>query len=115
MDHRATAGGSARTEADRAAAAAHKLDRKAAYARRRAANFQQGADGELATARALAELTVEGWHVLHDRLLPHGGNIDHLAIGPAGVFVVDAKAWAHPATIDAAGRVRAGRYDKSQD
>jgi hypothetical protein len=32
--------------------------------------------------------------LLHDRRMPGGrGNIDHLAIAPTGVFVIDAKAW----------------------
>lgn len=109
------AGDSARTEAERVGAAAKTLERKAAYARRRETNFRQGAAGELATARAVAELTVSGWHVLHDRRLPHGGNIDHLVIGPAGVFVLDAKAWSQPAKIDASGRLSVGRYSKRAD
>lgn len=115
MNHRQAAGDSARTEAERATAAASTLERKAAYARHRATSFRQGAEGELATARAVAELTVDGWHVLHDRLLPHGGNIDHLVVGPAGVFVLDAKNWSQPAQVDDAGRLRAGRYSKQAD
>ena len=32
--------------------------------------------------------------LLHDRRMPGGrGNIDHLAIAPSGVFVIDAKDW----------------------
>ena len=115
MPSRDTAGDSARVEAERAGAAAKTLERKAAYARRRESSFRQGAGGELATARAVAELTISGWHVLHDRRLPHGGNIDHLLVGPAGVFVLDAKAWSQRAEIDANGRLRAGRYGKQAD
>ena len=44
-----------------------------------------------------------------------GGNIDHLVVGPAGVFVLDAKAWSQPAKIDASGRLWAGRYGKQAD
>lgn len=32
--------------------------------------------------------------VLHDRPMPRGrGNVDYIAIAPAGVYVIDAKAW----------------------
>jgi hypothetical protein len=57
-------------------------------------SWQQGAGGELATARELA------WHlrrsdviVIHDRRIPGRGraNIDHLAIGPGGITVIDTK------------------------
>jgi hypothetical protein len=41
---------------------------------------------------ALDRLRSETIAVLHDRLIPGTkANIDHLAIGPAGVFVIDAK------------------------
>ena len=95
----AAAGRSAREVADGAQAAAEVLERKAAYARRRSANFRQGAEGEAETAAALAELSPHGWVVLHDRLIPTGGNIDHLVIGPGGVVVVDSKSWSGSVTV----------------
>ena len=49
-----------------------------------------GAEGELGVARTLAGC--EGVMALHDRRVPRTkGNIDHLAVGPGGVYVVDAK------------------------
>ncbi|HSK77149.1 MAG TPA: nuclease-related domain-containing protein, partial [Thermoanaerobaculia bacterium] len=46
-----------------------------------------GARGEEKLATAL-----DGFSVLHDRRAPRTrGNIDHIVIAPAGVFVVDAK------------------------
>jgi hypothetical protein len=52
--------------------------------------WAQGALGERLLAGALEG--VEEIRVLHDRRVPGTrGNIDHLVIGPAGVFVVDAK------------------------
>jgi hypothetical protein len=56
--------------------------------------WRQGAEGEAATARALAiRLTRSDVIVLHDRRM--GGrsraNIDHIAIGPTGVTVIDTK------------------------
>lgn len=48
-----------------------------------------GARGEEKLAQAL-----DGFSVLHDRRVPGTkGNIDHIVIAPAGVFVVDAKAY----------------------
>lgn len=52
--------------------------------------WQQGAFGEQATGRQLKKLEREGWIVLHD--LPRGsGNVDHVLVGPGGVFVLDSK------------------------
>ena len=50
-----------------------------------------GAAGEEAVAASLAQ--VAGLVVLNDRRVPGTrGNIDHIVVAPAGVFVVDAKA-----------------------
>jgi hypothetical protein len=50
----------------------------------------RGATGEEKLAEALAG--VPGIKLLHDRSVPHTkGNIDHIVVAPAGVFVVDAK------------------------
>ncbi len=52
--------------------------------------WERGAFGEQQLAEALAE--VIDLRALHDRRVPGTrGNIDHLLIAPAGVFVVDAK------------------------
>ena len=62
-------------------------------------NWQYGAWGEQATAKVLRELEREGWIVLHD--LPAGrGNVDHIAIGPGGVFLLDSKRLAGSVTVD---------------
>ncbi len=54
-----------------------------------------GAEGERRVADVLAHLTRYGWTVLHDVRWPgrQRANLDHVAIGPGGVFVVDAKNW----------------------
>lgn len=52
-----------------------------------------GAAGERRVATALADLR-EAWTVLHDRLLRPGqsnANLDHVVVGPGGLFLVDAK------------------------
>jgi len=56
--------------------------------------WQQGANGEVRVAEWLEkDLAGTGVRVLHDRRVPgHGpANIDHLAIGPGGVTVIDSK------------------------
>src|SRR5215207_5893199 len=59
-----------------------------------ARNWQRGACGERRTARQLNRLTRHGWVVFHDLAVPDSrANADHLAIGPAGVFLVDSKNW----------------------
>lgn len=55
--------------------------------------FHIGEIGEREVAATLERRTADGPTViLHDRRMPGGyGNIDHLAIAPTGVFVIDAK------------------------
>jgi hypothetical protein len=49
-----------------------------------------GAAGERRVAEILD--SIEGIRALHDRRIPRSkANIDHLAIGPAGIYVIDAK------------------------
>ena len=59
-----------------------------------ARTWQRGAHGERRTARLLNRLTREGFMVFHDLALPGSdANVDHLVIGPTGVFVIDSKQW----------------------
>jgi hypothetical protein len=52
--------------------------------------WRTGAEGEKKTARALRPLRREGWVLLND--LPRSfGNIDHVLIGPPGVFMLETK------------------------
>jgi hypothetical protein len=52
----------------------------------------RGAAGEMATARVLARLPGRRWAVLHDRRVPGSrANLDHVVIGPTGVWLVDSK------------------------
>jgi Nuclease-related domain len=56
--------------------------------------WARGAAGELATAALLEHLPGRHWVVLHDLALQGSrANIDHLVIGPTGVWVVDTKAY----------------------
>jgi hypothetical protein len=55
-------------------------------------SWAKGAAGEAAVASTLAALPATHWRVLHD--LPigrRGANVDHLLIGPPGVFCVNTK------------------------
>lgn len=54
------------------------------------AAWKVGAEGERRVGEVLQG--VRGIEVLHDRLIPGSrANIDHLVVGPSGVFVIDAK------------------------
>ncbi|WP_406365606.1 nuclease-related domain-containing protein [Streptomyces sp. NBC_00645] len=50
-----------------------------------------GLEGEKRVGRELERLTVQGWRVLHGIPKGNGGDIDHLLIGPGGVFVFNTK------------------------
>jgi hypothetical protein len=59
-----------------------------------ARTWQRGAHGERRTARLLGRLTRDGYVVFHDLAVPDSpANVDHLVIGPSGVFVIDSKQW----------------------
>jgi hypothetical protein len=60
-----------------------------------ARTWQRGAQGERRTARLLDRLTRDGFVVFHDLAVPGNtsANVDHLVIGPTGVFVIDSKQW----------------------
>lgn len=57
--------------------------------------WQIGADGEARTARLLETLEADGFRVLHDRKIPgaRSANIDHIVIGPPGIYVVETKSY----------------------
>ncbi|GAB3760295.1 hypothetical protein FB382_003066 [Nocardioides ginsengisegetis] len=82
------AGESARESARRQREKAERLQRSAEL-------WERGADGEAATAAALSALPSQDWTVFHDIRWPgrQFANIDHVVVGPAGVFVIDSKNW----------------------
>ncbi len=90
-----SAGGSARRRADELRGQAAAARAKAADLEREAGAWEAGAEGERLVANELARL-LGPWRVLHDRLLRPGRskvNLDHVAVGPGGVFLIDAKHW----------------------
>jgi hypothetical protein len=73
--------------------------------------WRRGAAGERHTARLLDPLERHGWAVLHDLALAgSAANIDHLVIGPGGVFVIDSKHYRGRLQLDGAGRLWHGRF-----
>jgi hypothetical protein len=59
-----------------------------------ARSWRRGVAGEQQTARLLDRLGRDGYVVLHDLAMPGSpANVDHLVIGPSGVFVIDSKQW----------------------
>lgn len=57
--------------------------------------WAKGAGGEERLAKALGARLTDDAIPLHDRKVPRTrGNIDHLVIGPTGVWIIDAKAYA---------------------
>jgi Nuclease-related domain len=73
--------------------------------------WRQGAAGERRTARLLAPLERHGWAILHDLAVPGStANLDHLVIGPGGVFVIDSKQYRGRLQLDPSGRLWHGRH-----
>jgi hypothetical protein len=73
--------------------------------------WRRGAAGERRTARRLAALERDGWAILHDLAVPGSrANIDHLVIGPGGVFVIDSKQYRGRLQMDPSERLWHGRY-----
>lgn len=62
-----------------------------------------GLEGEQAVGQSLERLREQGYQVFHD-IPAEGFNIDHVCIGPAGVFTIETKTWSKPLRGDA--RVR---------
>ena len=76
-----------------------------------AAAWRRGAEGERRTARLLDPLEQHGWAILPDLAIPGSrANIDHLVIGPGGVFVIDSKQYRGRLHLDPTGRLWHGRY-----
>ncbi len=59
-----------------------------------ALDYLIGAGSEKAVSKELEQLPPE-WFVTHNWKKQYGGNIDHIAIGPTGAFVVETKSGAY--------------------
>ncbi|WP_232676234.1 nuclease-related domain-containing protein [Nocardioides sp. R-C-SC26] len=103
------AGKSARDQAQRRRTAAERELRRAEL-------WERGAVGEETTAAALALLPPDEWTTFHDLRWPgrQRANIDHVVVGPPGVFVIDTKNWSGPIVVrDGVLRQRGRSRDRS--
>lgn len=98
----------------RALAEAHR--REAEWAERLAAAHALGDDGEAVVQQLLAPLEGQGWRLLHRRRWPgtRRADIDHLLVGPGGIFLLDSKNWRGDVRV-ACGRLWQGDDDVSDE
>ena len=75
--------------------------RKMGRAVRGARQMRLGREGEKAVGQALEGLREKGYRVLHDIVIPGKFNIDHMLIGPGGIFVIETKTRSKPLKGDA--------------
>ena len=61
-----------------------------------------GYEGEVAVGQELNQLMLKGYHVYHD-FPANNFNIDHIIVGPSGVFAVETKARSKPTTRNVTG------------
>ncbi|GIG40652.1 nuclease-related domain-containing protein [Cellulomonas phragmiteti] len=104
-----------REESARGEAIDADLLRRAQAAQR---SWSVGAEGERLVAANLAHLERYGWIALHDLRWPgrQRANIDHIAVGPGGIVVVDAKNWSgRVAVADGSLRQNGYRRESSAD
>jgi hypothetical protein len=66
-------------------------NRKLDAVQKKQENYQRGAAGETHVGNLLKDLS-DDYCVINDVTTPHG-NLDHVVVGPTGVFVLDTKAW----------------------
>ncbi len=71
-----------------------KIDRNLEARLRSARAWRRGAEGERVVAELLETELPDGYHVFNDVRFPgRTANIDHLVVGPSGVFVLNTKNW----------------------
>lgn len=58
-------------------------------------SLRQALEGERAVGQYLERFREAGYQVFHD-VIGAGFNVDHVLIGPAGVFTVETKTWSKP-------------------
>lgn len=104
------AGGSAQREADESRRHAAVLAQAAAEQSRRSESFSRGGHAEEQTAQRLTALSPYDFFALHDRRWPGttAANIDHVVVGPSGVFVIDTKDWSGDLRLES-GRLFRGQ------
>ena len=78
--------------------------------------FRKGGEGEALTADAVSDLP-NTYSVFHDLTHPSiGGNIDHIVVGPTGVFALETKNWKGMVKLSGQGMVTVdGKHDHTRD
>lgn len=78
--------------------------------------YRKGAEGEGLTADALSDLP-DTYSVFHDLTHPSiGGNIDHIVVGPTGVFALETKNWKGHVNLSGQGIITVdGTHDHTKD
>src|ERR1700752_2706663 len=66
-------------------------------------DFERGAQGEVSVGLKLKTLP-DGFLVINDLATPFG-NLDHVVVGPSGVFALDTKNWRGTITPDGKGEL----------
>tara|TARA_Y100000589_G_scaffold23870_1_gene19689 strand:- start:2229 stop:2966 length:738 start_codon:yes stop_codon:yes gene_type:complete len=69
-----------------------------------------GWKGEVATGQLLESLRNSGFVVLHDVQTDNHGNIDHVVIGPSGIFAIETKTISMP--VDDKAVIQVGQDDQ---
>ncbi len=78
-------------------------DKKLDALDRRRADMRRGAAGEIHVGNILADLPDE-FCIINDLTTPFG-NLDHIVVGPTGVFVLDTKNWRGAVSADGKGEL----------
>ncbi len=65
--------------------------------------WQRGADGESVVGKRIAKFP-DSYYVIND-INTGAGNLDHVVVGPTGVFVLDAKNWRGLVQADGTGEL----------
>ncbi|HEX9226814.1 MAG TPA: nuclease-related domain-containing protein, partial [Arthrobacter sp.] len=79
------------------------------------ASYRAGVAGEQRTAGVLAGLERQGYRVLHSLPLSARKDLDHLVIGPSGIFAINTKATTYEVTVKAGGVYADGYRQNWQD
>lgn len=75
--------------------------------------WAKGARGEVLLGKRVDALVARGVQVLHDRRIPGTqANIDHIVVGPRGVFVIDAKRYTGGPRLQVHGGLFSPRTEK---
>lgn len=81
------------------------VDRTMEDYQRERENWRRGVDGELLIAEELRTALPDGFFIINDIIKRRGGNIDHIIVGPTGVFAINAKNWKGTVTPSADGEL----------